>query len=63
MKGQDELVKKRVEAKNALENFTYNIKNTIRDEKYKDKFEGSDKETLEKAVDETVKWLESNPEA
>lgn len=38
MKGQDELIKKKVEAKNQLENFTYNIKNTIRDEKYKDKF-------------------------
>lgn len=30
MKGQDELIKKRVEAKNGLENFTYNVKNTVR---------------------------------
>lgn len=63
MKGQDELIRKKVEAKNQLENFTYNIKNTLRDEKYKDKFQGNDKETLEKAVEETVKWLEQNHEA
>lgn len=60
MKGQDELMKKKVEAKNGLENFAYSIKNSLNDEKLKDKFSSEDKATLEKAVEETVKWLEAN---
>jgi len=61
-KNEDELIKKRVEAKNALENYCYSIRSTIKDEKLKDKF-GSDKEKLEKMVEETLKWIESNQEA
>jgi len=38
MKGADEIVRKRIEAKNGLENYTYNIKNALNDEKFKDKF-------------------------
>jgi len=30
------------------------------DEKLKDKFDSADKEKLEKAVEETVKWIEDN---
>jgi len=37
-KNEDEAVKKKVEAKNGLENYCYSIKNTIKDEKLKDKF-------------------------
>lgn len=37
-KGEDELIKKKVEAKNALENYCYSVKNTLKDEKLKDKF-------------------------
>lgn len=60
MKGQDELMKKKVEAKNGLENFAYSIKNSLNDEKLKDKFSAEDKAALEKAVEETVKWIEAN---
>merc|ERR1711868_325638 len=34
---EDELFKERVESKNALENYCYNIKNSLDDEKLKDK--------------------------
>lgn len=32
-KAEDEAAREKVEAKNALENYAYNIRNTIRDEK------------------------------
>jgi len=55
-KADDEELKKKIEAKNGLENYAYNMRNTIRDAK----LSGSDKETLEKAVDEAISWLENN---
>jgi heat shock 70kDa protein 1/2/6/8 len=36
-------LKKKVEAKNGLENYTYSIRNTSNDEKSKDKFPAEDK--------------------
>lgn len=42
-KNEDELIKKKVEAKNGLENYTYSIRNTLNDEKLKDKFTAEDK--------------------
>jgi len=43
MKGADEIVRKKIEAKNALENYTYNIKNAMNDEKLRDKFRPEEK--------------------
>jgi len=37
-KNEDEAVKRKVEAKNGLENYCYSIKNTLKDDKLKDKF-------------------------
>ena len=59
-KAEDEDVKKKVEAKNALENYAYNMKNTIGDEKIKEKIGAGDREKIEKAVDEAIGWLERN---
>jgi len=42
-KNEDEAIKKKVEAKNGLENYTYSIRNTLNDEKLKDKFTAEDK--------------------
>jgi L1 cell adhesion molecule like protein len=60
-KQQDEVVKKRIEAKNSLENYCYSIKRTINDEQLKDKI-GSEKERLERMADDALKWTESNSE-
>jgi heat shock protein 1/8 len=60
MKGQDDIVRKRIEAKNGLENYTYNIKNALNDEKFKDKFKPEERTQITKLVDDTVKWVESN---
>ena len=61
---EDQKVKERVEAKNELESYAYSLKNQINDkEKLGAKLSDSDKETIEEAVDEKIKWLESNAEA
>ncbi|TYG40920.1 hypothetical protein ES288_D12G133100v1 [Gossypium darwinii] len=57
-KAEDEQVKKKVEAKNALENYAYNMRNTIKDDKIAGKLDPSDKGKMEKAIDETIEWLE-----
>ncbi|GER51586.1 heat shock 70 kDa protein [Striga asiatica] len=59
-KAEDEEAKKKVEAKNALENYAYNMRNTVRDEKFGEKLGAGDKEKIEKAVEETVEWLDRN---
>jgi heat shock protein 1/8 len=59
-KQEDEEVKKKVEAKNALENYAYNMRNTVRDEKIAGKLDPADKEKIEKAVNDAIEWLERN---
>ncbi|TYI34569.1 hypothetical protein ES332_A03G017100v1 [Gossypium tomentosum] len=59
-KAEDEQVKKKVEAKNALENYAYNMRNTIKDDKVGGKLDPSDKGKIEKAIDETIEWLDRN---
>merc|ERR1712146_94491 len=57
---EDEEFKVRVEAKNGLENYCYSMKNTVSDEKLKDKISPDDKKTIEDAVDKALSWLEQN---
>ncbi|CAD5186181.1 unnamed protein product [Musa acuminata subsp. malaccensis] len=59
-KADDEEHKKKVEAKNALENYAYNMRNTIRDDKISSKLSPGDKKKIEDAIDETIKWLDNN---
>ncbi|KAL6739931.1 putative chaperone protein DnaK [Ancylostoma duodenale] len=60
----DKKVKEQVEARNELESYAYSLKNQIEDkEKLGGKLDDADKKTLGDAVDETIKWLESNREA
>src|ERR1044072_3992316 len=59
-KSEDEEVKKKVEAKNSLENYAYNMRNTVKDEKFAGKLSVEDKQKIEKAVDETIEWLDRN---
>jgi len=62
-KAEDDLLRKKVEGKNNLENYTYNIRNTLKDEKVKDKFSAEEKEKVEAKLNEASQWLESNPNA
>merc|ERR1712159_985311 len=59
-RAEDEMHKKKVEAKNGLENYCFTMRNTLSEEKLKDKFETADKEAIEKAVQDALDWLDKN---
>jgi len=59
-KAEDEAVKARVEAKNGLQNYCFSMRNTLAEEKLKDKFTSQDKETVEKAVQSTIDWIDAH---
>ena len=59
-KEEDEAHLKKVEAKNSLENYAYSMRNTINEDGMKDKIDAADRETLEKAINDTISWLDSN---
>ncbi|KAJ9550058.1 hypothetical protein OSB04_022601 [Centaurea solstitialis] len=59
-KAEDEEHKKKVEAKNALENYAYNMRNTIKDDKISSKLSAEDKKKVEDAVEEAIQWLDGN---
>ncbi|CAL5424371.1 unnamed protein product [Camellia sinensis] len=59
-KSEDEEHKKKVEAKNALENYVYNMRNTIKDKKISTKLSSTDKKKIEDAIDQAIHWLDAN---
>lgn len=59
-KAEDEEHKKKVDAKNALENYAYNMRNSIGEEKIAEKLDANDKQTINKAIDSAVEWLDAN---
>ncbi len=62
-KADDEKIKQRVEVKNRLENYCYNVKSTVLNEDKMKSALGSDLEVVEKTIETTLKWIEDNPEA
>merc|ERR1712177_204957 len=57
---EDAAAKEKIEAKNGLENYCFTMRNTLQEEKLKDKFESGDKENIEKAVQDALDWLDKN---
>nr|QBY35569.1 heat shock protein 70A [Dunaliella salina] len=62
-KADDEALKKKVDAKNNFENYAYNMRNTIREEKVAQAIGGEDKEKIEKTLHEAMEWLDANQQA
>lgn len=60
-KAQDDLQRKKIEAKNGLENYCFSLRNSLNEDKVAAAL-GANKEVLEKQVNETMSWLESHPE-
>jgi endoplasmic reticulum chaperone BiP len=62
---EDRKVKERVDARNGLESYLYNLKNTLDDDEkgLADNLKPSDKKELQDAIDETLDWMDGNPEA
>lgn len=62
-KAEDEAAAARIQAKNGLESYAYNLRNSISDDKLADKFDPADKSKLESAVNEAISWLDASQEA
>jgi len=62
-KAEDEAAAERITAKNGLESYAYNLRNTLQDEKVGGKLDAADKAKLEQAVDEEIKWMDRSQEA
>merc|ERR1712209_40761 len=62
-KAEDDANKNRIEAKNGLENYCYSLKTSISSPEVEGKIPADDKTKLEEAIEESIKWLDSNPSA
>merc|ERR1712226_1140905 len=62
-KADDEKQKERIDAKNGLESYCFNIKSTIEDSNLKDKLEESDRKMIADKCNEAIAWLERNQTA
>ncbi|EGX43519.1 hypothetical protein AOL_s00215g255 [Orbilia oligospora ATCC 24927] len=62
-KAEDEAEAGRIQAKNQLESYAYSLRNTLGETAAQEKLDAADKETLKKAIDETVEWLDNNTTA
>lgn len=59
-KAEDDAQKARVDAKNGLEAYVFNLRNTLNDENIGGKLAAADKEAIQKVVDSTITWMDSN---
>merc|ERR1712146_611926 len=53
----------RIEKKNGFESYCVQMKNTLNDDKLKDKFTDDDKKLIQEESDQGLKFCESNPDA
>ena len=53
-KAEDEANKARIEAKNSLENYTFTVRNSLRDEAVSSKLPEADKKAIEAKIDAAV---------
>merc|ERR1712238_568801 len=60
---EDKKVKERIDARNGLESYLYNLKNTLDDDEKADSISAEDRKELQDIVDETLDWMEENPES
>jgi len=62
-KSEDDQLKKKIESKNGYEHYIYQIRNTVDDEKLKDKFSEEEKTTLLDLAKEHQTWLDAHQDA
>jgi heat shock protein 5 len=63
MADADKAAKGKVDARNKCEGYAYQLKNLLKDDKKSAALAADDKETLSGAVEETISWLDENPDA
>ena len=59
-KNDDENQRERIQAKNALESYAYNMKSTAEDDKLKDKLSEEDRKKITDKCNEVISWLDNN---
>jgi len=59
-RSEDEMQRERINAKNSLESYCFNMKSTVEEEKFKDKIPDSDRQTIMEKCSETIGWLDAN---
>jgi len=59
-KQEDDVVRRRIEAKNEFERYAYSVRESAEREDLKDKLDEEDKTKIKEAVDASLKWLEEN---
>lgn len=57
---EDKTHQERIQAKNSLESYAYSMRQTMDDEKMKDKIDAADRKKVQSKVDEVIKWLDGN---
>jgi L1 cell adhesion molecule like protein len=62
-KAEDDSNRARVDAKNSLENYAYQMRNTMNEEKMADKVPADDKAKIDAAISDTTSWLDANQNA
>merc|ERR1712223_1415497 len=62
-KQEDEAQKDRVQAKNELESYAFQMKQTVEDDKVKDKISADEVDTITKKCEETLSWLDGHQTA
>jgi len=62
-KAEDEKQKERIDAKNHLESYCFNVKSTLGDNATKDKISDMERSNLLETCNETITWLENNQTA
>ncbi|RLM92359.1 luminal-binding protein 3-like [Panicum miliaceum] len=60
---EDRKVRERVDARNKLETYAYQVKSAVDDSKMADKMDAEEKEKVEEAVREANEWLDGNSDA
>ena len=61
-RAQDEITRKKVEGKNALENYCFQMKRSVEEEKLAAHFTDEDKKTIEDCAAEGLQFCESDPD-
>lgn len=59
-KDEDEKQRDRLQAKNGLESYAFNMKSTMEDDKLKDKISEEDRTTVLDKCNDVIKWLDGN---
>merc|ERR1712197_329567 len=60
---EDRNVKERIDARNGLESYVYNLKNQLDDDEKAANISAEDKKELQDMIDEKLDWMDENPEA